>query len=96
MKSYPVRFTLEASRLIAKLPPEIKRVIRSVIDDLRKEPCKGSELSGELAGYRSLKARRYRVIYRVNDEETLLEIHFVGHRRDVYETLRALLRTSLR
>ncbi len=96
MKDYPVRFTPEASRLIAKLPPETKQFIRSVIDDLRKEPYKGSELTGELAGYRSLTARRYRVIYRFNDEEPLLEIYLVGHRRDVYETLRALLRTSLR
>ncbi len=96
MKSYPVRFTLEASHRISKLPSEIKRFIRAVIDDLRREPYKGSELSGDLAGYRSVNARRSRVIYRFNDEEAFLEIYFVGHRRDVYEMLRALLRASSR
>lgn len=95
MTNYRIRFTPEASRLIAKLPPEVKRRIRSAIDDLRKGPYEGSELAGEFVGYRSLKIRRYRVIYRVNEEDLFLEIYHVGHRRDVYETLRLLLQSSL-
>lgn len=91
MRSYRVRFTPEAARLIAKLPPEIKKLVRSAIDDLRKDPLKGPDLSGEFTGYRCLKPRRYRIIYRVNEKELLLEIFHVGHRREVYETLRALL-----
>jgi len=91
LKSYRVRFTPEASRLIARLPPEGKKLVRSAINELLKAPYQGSELTGEFAGYRSLKPRRYRIIYRVNEEESLLEIYHVGHRRDVYETLRALL-----
>lgn len=94
MKSYRIRFTPEASRLIAKLPPEVKRRIRSAIDDLRKGPYEGSELAGEFVGYRSLKARRYRIIYLVNEETSFLEIYHVGHRRDVYEILRLLLEAS--
>lgn len=95
MTSYRVRFTPESSRLIAKLPPEIKKLVRSAIDDLRQDPYRGSELAGEFTGYRSLKIRRYRVIYRVNEEDLFLEIYHVGHRRDVYETLRLLLQSSL-
>lgn len=94
MTNYRIRFTPEASRLITKLPPEVKRRIRSVIDDLRRDPSKGSELAGEFAGYRSLKARRYRIIYLVNEETSFLEIYHVGHRRDVYEILRLLLEAS--
>ena len=90
-----VRFIPEAARLIAKLPPEIKQLIRSAIDDLRDHPRKGAELAGDLAGYRSLKSRRYRIIYRLNEEEGALDIYHVGHRRDVYESLRALLEDSL-
>lgn len=91
-----VRFTAEAARLIAKLPPEIKQLIRSAIDDLREDPRRGAELAGALAGYRSRKSRRYRIIYRLNQEERALDIYHVGHRRDVYESLRALLEASLR
>ena len=90
-----VRLTSEAARLIAKLPPEIKQLIRSAIDDLREDPRKGAEMAGDLAGYRSLKSRRYRIIYRLNEEERALDIYHVGHRRDVCESLRALLEASL-
>lgn len=93
MKSYRIRFTPEAARLIAKLPPEVKKFIRSAIDDLHKTPDRGSELVGEFAGYRSLKPRRYRIIYRINEAEAVVEIYHVGHRRDVYETLRVLLQS---
>lgn len=96
MTSRRVRFTPESSRLIAKLPPEVKKLVRSAIDDLRQEPYQGSELAGEFTGYRSLKIRRYRIIYKLNDEESFLEIYHAGHRRDVYETLRLLLGASLK
>jgi mRNA-degrading endonuclease RelE of RelBE toxin-antitoxin system len=91
LKKATCRFTPEAARLIAKLPPEIKKLVRSSIDTLLARPHAGSELTGELEGYRSLKAKRCRIIYRLNDSETSVEIYFVGHRRDVYDTLRSLL-----
>ena len=91
MKKATCRFTPEAARLIAKLPPEIKKLVRSSIDTLLTEPHAGSELTGELAGYRSFKTKRYRIIYRLNDSETSVEIYLVGHRRDVYDALRSLL-----
>ena len=91
MKKATCRFTPEAARLIATLPPEIKKIVRSSIDTLLEKPHTGSELTGELEGYRSLKAKRYRIIYRLNDVETRVEIYLVGHRRDVYDTLRSLL-----
>ena len=91
MKKATCCFTPEAVRLIATLPPEIKKLVRSSIDTLLEKPHTGSELTGELEGYRSLKAKRYRIIYRLNDAENSVEIYLVGHRRDVYETLRSLL-----
>ncbi|MGB7948032.1 MAG: type II toxin-antitoxin system RelE/ParE family toxin [Candidatus Binatia bacterium] len=81
----------ETARLIATLTPEIKKLVRSPIDTLLEKPHTGSELTGELEGYRSLKAKRYRIIYRLNDAQTSTEIYHVGHRRDVYDTLRSLL-----
>ena len=73
MKSYRVRFTPEAARLIAKFPPKVKKLIRSAIDDLREDPRRGSDSVDEFAGYRSLKPKRYRIIYRVNEAEAAIE-----------------------
>ena len=85
------RYTPECARLISKLPPEIKRLVRSTIDTLLVKPEMGTELTGELDGYRSYRVRRYRIIYRINEEDSCIEVYHVGHRRDVYETLRSLL-----
>ena len=91
MNKFGVRYTPECARLISKLPPEVKRLVRSAIESLRAKPTTGTELTGELEGYRSQPVRRYRIIYRINETESCLEVFHVGHRRDVYETLRSLL-----
>lgn len=91
MSKFFARYTPECSALISKLPPEIKRLVRSTIDALLAKPEVGTELTGELDGYRSYRMRRYRIIYRVNEEESCIEVYHVGHRRDVYQTLRSLL-----
>ena len=82
-------FTPEAARLIATLPREIN--CSSFIDELFVNPESGSELTGELEGYRSSRAKRYRIVYRLDEPEMTVEIVLVGHRRDVYDTLRSLL-----
>ena len=91
MSKFVARYTPECSPSFSNLPPEIERLVRSTIDALLTKPEIGTELTGELDGYRSYRVRRYRIIYRVNEEEPCLEFYHGGHRRDVYETLRALL-----
>jgi mRNA interferase RelE/StbE len=91
LSNFSARYTRECARLIAKLPPDIKRLVRSTIDALLDKPEMGTELTGELDGYYSYRVRRYRIIYRVNEEESCIEVYHVGHRRDVYEALRSIL-----
>ena len=91
MSKFVARYTPECSRLISKLLPEIKRLVRSTVDALLTKHEMGTALTGELDGYRSYRVRRYRILYRVNEEASCLEVYHVGHRRDVYETLRSLL-----
>ena len=91
MSKFFTRYTPECSRLISKLLPEIKRLVRSTIDVLLTKHDMGTELTGELEGYRSYRVRRYRIIYRVNEDDSCLEVYHVGHRRDVYQTLRSLV-----
>ena len=91
MKKYRKRFTPEASRIIAYLSPEVKRLIRTSIDELTSQPSKGDELQLELSMFRSLKSKRYRIIYKVNEADSSIDIYYVGLRKDVYDTFRELL-----
>jgi len=91
MKLVKIRFTREASRLISKLHPEVKKIIRAALDELRQNPYRGTELQAELQGFWSVRAKRYRILYNINEEDNYIEVLYVGHRRDVYEQFRQLL-----
>jgi len=86
-----MRFTPEASRLISKFHPENKKQIKKVLQDLQKGPYTGGDLQEELYGFKSLKIKRYRILYNINEEDSFIQIFHAGHRSDVYEQFRRLL-----
>ena len=81
----------------------VREKIRDRIDGLAEEPEKqGKPLTGELAGYRSLRAvgQRYRIIYRIEDGKVLVLVMALGMRkegsgRDIYALARKILRLRL-
>ena len=85
------RYSAEVASLIRNLHPEVKSLVRKAIRDLLDNPFLGHELHMELSGFRSYRLKGYRVIYQINDHEGFLDIHYVGRRRDVYESFQSLL-----
>ena len=85
------RYTPEASALIRTLHPDVKRDVRQAIRHLLDHPLAGHELQLDLAGFRSYRMRTYRIIYRYDERARSIDVLFVGHRRDVYESFRSLL-----
>ena len=70
---------------IKKLHPRLRSIIKSKLEEIREDPYLGKFLERELSGYLSLHAKRYRIIYRVLENEKVVQIHYVGHRKDIYE-----------
>lgn len=91
MKNLKIRLTPEAARLLSKFHPESKKLIKSALQEIQKEPFIGNDLQEELFGFKSYKSKRYRIIYKINEENQIIEVYYVGHRRDVYEQFRRLL-----
>jgi len=91
MKEYRVRFTPEAAQWVSRLHPDNKRIIRNALDELRHEPYAGDDLQDELAEFKSFKPKRFRIIYTVDDDKRVIQVFYVGHRRDVYDQFRLLL-----
>jgi len=79
---------------IRSLPPQVKPAIKSRIEEIAGNPLMGKLLERELSGYISLRVNRYRVIHKIHEGEGVVEVHFVGRRRDVYELFGEYLRTS--
>lgn len=96
MSSYRLTYSQTCRKLIKKLHPEVKSALKNEIEKLSAAPLVGKPLIEELSGYYSLSYRRYRVIYRVDDQRKVIEVHFVGHRRDIYEDFRKLLKEGLK
>jgi mRNA interferase RelE/StbE len=93
VKGYRAWYTPEAAERIRKFHPQVKREIKEGIRELLVSPLSGHALQFELAGLRSYRIRTYRIIYRLQDDDSCLDIIFVGPRRSVYEELRTLLLT---
>ena len=78
-----LRISDEVAGLIRGLHPDLKRKIRSALDDLLEDPTIGKPLREELAGLRSCRVARFRIIYRIAG--TVIEIVAVGPRHTIYE-----------
>ena len=91
MISLKIRFTPEAAGLFSKLHPENKKLIKFALNELRQSPHSGQDLQEELSGFKSYRMKRYRILYKVNDEENIIEVYYIGHRKDIYEEFRRLL-----
>lgn len=88
--NYRLLYSETVRNQIRNLHPELKAVIRTRLKELAGYPYNGKKLEKELAGYYSLRANRYRIIYKIREQEHTIEIHYVGHRKDIYEVLREL------
>jgi mRNA-degrading endonuclease RelE of RelBE toxin-antitoxin system len=80
--------------LIRHLPPELKAKIKDVLRSIADDPCRAKELGDELAGLRSYRVARSRVIYRIVG--SMVQIVALGPRADIYERAAAELRKTLR
>ena len=91
MNKFGMRFTPESSRIISKLHPENKKLIKQALNELRKNPYAGNDLQEELYGFKSFKLKRFRVLYNIFEEENIIQIFHIGHRKDVYDQFNRLL-----
>lgn len=82
--TYSLRIKKSAAKSLAKIDkPERLRLIEA-IDRLRTEPHAGGVLKGEFTGLRRLRVGDYRIVYEVIDDELVVLVIRVGHRREVY------------
>ena len=82
---YKLLYSQTSMKQIRNLHPQIKPVVKSKIEKLQENPFDGKGLEKELSGYWSMRAKRFRIIYKIRDYDQTIEIHYVGHRKDIYE-----------
>lgn len=99
-----ILITPDAHKMLSAISDRrIREKIISTIDRLIEEPEKqGKALVGDLAGLRSIRAvgQRYRVIYKLIDDQVIVAVVAVGIRRgvardDVYQLAKKLIKLRL-
>ena len=83
--NYTVEISSLATRQIKKLPSEIQIQVLAQIEALAQQPRPDgvTKMKGEENTYR-LRVKKYRIVYEILDEQLIVLIVKVGHRREVY------------
>jgi len=102
--TYQIAITPTAIKMLKGISDRrIRAKISDVIDRLSSDPDKqGKPLTGELSGFRSIRAvgQRYRIIYKIQEEQIIVVvvaagIRKEGHRGDIYALAKKLIRLRL-
>jgi mRNA interferase RelE/StbE len=83
---YQVEIAPAAQRQIRKLTTDVQQKIIQRLEALAVDPYPAGvvKMRGEQSLYR-VRLGDYRIIYEIQDEELLILVLKVGHRRDVYK-----------
>ena len=81
------------AELIRGLHPQIKRKLRNALKAILEDPACGKALKEELAGLRSLRVGKFRVIYRLRPARGIDLVAF-GPRESIYEETHRLIVTG--
>ena len=85
MASFSIQWKRSTKKDLRKIPrTEVEKIVRAV-GKLSKNPRPESskKLSGSEYTYR-IRVGDYRVIYEIHENEVVVQVIKVGHRRDVY------------
>ncbi len=81
---YRIRATDQTAAFLRRLHPQIKRKVRDALRLIIADPGIGKSLMDELAGLRSLRVGRFRIIYRIAPSN-IIEIITIGPRNSIYK-----------
>lgn len=83
--SYRVILTTTAVKERNRIDPAIRRRIDQSLQGLQSEPRPSGvkKLSGHFQDWR-VRVGDYRILYEINDDQQLVTVWRIAHRRDVY------------
>ncbi len=79
--------------LIPNLHPHLKKKVKASLQAIVSDPYSGKPLKDELAGLRSFRVSRFRIIYRISGKK-FIEIIAIGPRECIYEETFRLLKNT--
>ena len=81
---YEIKITRNVQKSLAKIEKKFRDRIVEKIYELQEDPYKNAKKLTGREAYR-IRIGRYRVIYEIHDEELVVIVINIGHRRDIYK-----------
>ena len=81
---YAIRIKESAARELQRIERSDRERLIAAIDRLAENPFAGSALKGELRGLRRIRVGDYRLIYEVGEQDLVVLVLRVAHRREAY------------
>ena len=82
---WKLEYTTVAEKSIRSLSYPEKKKIKNALESLQINPDLGKQLVGPLKGLRSLRVGDYRIIYKKENNDLIILVVAVGHRKDIYK-----------
>ncbi len=86
--AYRLLYLPGAEKDIQALPASVIERVRRGLERLAENPRLGKPLHGELVPFCSYRVGDYRAVYEIRDEELIVLVVMLGHRREIYERAR--------
>lgn len=88
MTSWRLVLAPSAERSLTRLPEKVApAIVAFMVGPLLEDPHRvGKPLVRELTGYMAARRGAYRIVYRINDDTSSVEVVRIDHRSQVYRT----------
>jgi mRNA interferase RelE/StbE len=85
---YRLLYLPGAAKDIRALPGDVAGRVRKGVERLAEDPRLGKRLAGELVPFWSYRVGDYRVVYEIREEQLVVLLVMIEHRRAIYERAR--------
>ncbi len=82
---YQIKLTGRAKKELKNIKKIYEAAINSALEEIKENPFAGKPLTRELIGKHSYKIDSYRIIYKINKKDRIINVLTAGHRATVYE-----------
>lgn len=82
---FEIRISSKAEKQIKQIKKIYQTAILSALTELRDDPFAGKPLSKDLTGRFSYKISSYRIIYKINNKDKIVNVLSAGHRATIYK-----------
>lgn len=81
---FELHISKKAQKQIKKLKRQYQKEIINALAEIKENPLSAKPLDRDLNGRFSYRIRVYRIIYKINQKDKIVEVLSAGHRGTIY------------